>query len=82
VQLNALVVLLAVLSGAELGGIAGAILAIPVAAVIHVALTELLGPRLPWLKREEPPTHGAQPPTPEPGPPTPPTAPQPTTPTA
>lgn len=63
VQLNALVVLLAVLAGAELSGVAGAILAIPVAAVIHVALTEFLGPRFPWLAREEEPkTHAAEPP--------------------
>ena len=53
VQLNSLVVLLAVLAGAELSGIAGAIVAIPVAAVIHVALTELLGPRLPWIAHDE-----------------------------
>jgi predicted PurR-regulated permease PerM len=62
VQLNALVVLLAVLAGAELSGIAGAILAIPVAAVIHVALTEFLGPRLPWIAQEEPTVHAAEPP--------------------
>src|SRR5438270_336626 len=49
VRLNSLVVLLAVLAGAQVGGVAGAIFAIPVAAVIHVGLTEFLGPRIPWL---------------------------------
>lgn len=63
VQLNSLVVLLAVLAGAELGGIAGAILAIPVAAVIHVAMTEILGPRLPWIVSDEPIRHVAEPPS-------------------
>jgi predicted PurR-regulated permease PerM len=58
VRLNALVVLLAVLAGAQVGGVAGAIFAIPVAAVIHVALTEFLGSRLPWIAEEEP-THDA-----------------------
>ncbi len=69
VQLNALVVLLAVLAGAELGGITGAILAIPVAAVIHVTIVEFLGPRIPWLARaEEPPTPRAEPSEPALGP--------------
>ena len=54
VQLNSLIVLLAVLAGAQIGGVAGAIFAIPVAAVIHVALTEFFGPRLPWLVEEAP----------------------------
>jgi predicted PurR-regulated permease PerM len=69
VQLNALVVLLAVLAGAQVGGIAGAIFAIPVAAVIHVALTEFLGPRLPWMA-DEAPTHEANAPPEVPQPPT------------
>jgi len=54
VRLNSLVVLLAVLAGAQVGGVAGAIFAIPVAAVIHVGLTEFLGPRIPWLQEEAP----------------------------
>jgi predicted PurR-regulated permease PerM len=54
VRLNALIVLVAVLAGAELAKIPGAILAIPVAAVIHVAITEFLGPRIPWLAEEAP----------------------------
>jgi len=61
VQLNSLVVLLAVLAGAELSGISGAILAIPVAAVIHVTLTEFLGPRLPWIAGDDARTHAAEP---------------------
>ncbi len=62
VQLNALVVLLAVLAGAELSGIAGAILAIPVAAIIHVTLVEFVAPKMPWLVQdEEPETHAAEP---------------------
>lgn len=64
VQLNSLVVLLAVLAGAELSGVAGAILAIPVAAVIHVAMVEFLGPRVPWIaKQEAVETHRAEPPS-------------------
>lgn len=58
VRLNALIVIISVIAGAELAGISGAILAIPVAAVIHVALTEILGPRIPWLA-EEPGAHHA-----------------------
>jgi predicted PurR-regulated permease PerM len=54
VQLNALVVLLAVLAGAQVGGVAGAIFAIPIAAVIHVAMTEFFGSRLPWITDEAP----------------------------
>jgi predicted PurR-regulated permease PerM len=62
VQLNALVVLLAVLAGAELSGIAGAILAIPVAAVIHVALVEFVAPKMPWIAHnEEAKSHAAEP---------------------
>jgi predicted PurR-regulated permease PerM len=60
VRLNALIVLVSVLAGAELAGISGAILAIPVAAVIHVALTELVGPHLRWMV-EDAPTHEATP---------------------
>jgi len=64
VRLNALVVLLAVLAGAQIGGVAGAIFAIPVAAVIHVGLTEFLGPRIPWLKEEAPLHDAGAPPAP------------------
>jgi predicted PurR-regulated permease PerM len=52
VRLNSLVVLLAVLAGVQVGGVAGAIFAIPVAAVVHVVLTEFLGPRIPWLAED------------------------------
>ena len=61
VQLNALIVLLSVLAGAELAKIAGAILAIPVAAIVHVVLTEILRPRIPWLMGPDHPL--ADPPT-------------------
>jgi predicted PurR-regulated permease PerM len=54
VRLNALIVLVSVLAGADLAGISGAILAIPVAAVIHVALTELLAPRISWMSEDAP----------------------------
>jgi len=64
VQLNALVVLLSVLAGAQVSGVTGAIFAIPVAAVIHVALTEFLGPRLPWIVDEAPLHAPDTPPTP------------------
>jgi predicted PurR-regulated permease PerM len=64
VRMNSLVVLLAVLAGAEIAGVAGAILSIPIAAVLHVALVELLGPRLPWLNGGAPMLGPEMPPAP------------------
>ncbi|MHB8511681.1 MAG: AI-2E family transporter [Actinomycetota bacterium] len=42
VQLNALVVLVAVLAGAEIGKISGAILAIPIVGAAHAVITEVV----------------------------------------
>lgn len=52
VRLNSLVVLVSVLVGAELAGITGALIAIPVAAIVHVVLVEALGERMPWLRTD------------------------------
>jgi len=45
VQLNGLVILIALLVGAQLLGIPGALLAIPVAEIIRIVVTELLAYR-------------------------------------
>ena len=55
VSLNSLLVLVAVLAGAELGHIAGALLAIPVAGALQVLATEIAGWRR-EVKAEEPAT--------------------------
>lgn len=47
VQLTSLTVLVAALLGAEVGGILGALLAIPAAATLSILLRELFGARLP-----------------------------------
>ena len=57
VQLNPLVVLLAILAGVELAGILGALLAIPVAGVIQVVIRDLYDGRRGRLKAT--PTVGA-----------------------
>jgi predicted PurR-regulated permease PerM len=45
VQLNALVILIALLVGGQLLGIPGALLAIPVAEIIRILVTEILAYR-------------------------------------
>ena len=56
VRLNPLVILVAILVGAELGGIPGALLAIPAVAAVQASAHEFLGERYPWLRSAgEPP---------------------------
>jgi predicted PurR-regulated permease PerM len=54
VQLNGLVILIALLVGGQLLGIAGALLAIPVAEIIRIVLSELLAYRRTRQEAEEP----------------------------
>jgi predicted PurR-regulated permease PerM len=62
VQLNGLVILIALLVGGQLLGIPGALLAIPVAEIIRIVVTELLAyRRLPPEANE--PTVASSPPT-------------------
>ncbi|GAC1365036.1 MAG: hypothetical protein NVSMB32_08230 [Actinomycetota bacterium] len=54
VQLNALLVIVAVLAGSELMGIAGALLAIPVAGALHAMILEFApAPARAFLRQEE-----------------------------
>jgi predicted PurR-regulated permease PerM len=54
VQLNGLVILIALLVGGQLLGIPGALLAIPVAEIIRIVVTELLAYRRTRQEAEEP----------------------------
>jgi len=54
VQLNGLVILIALLVGGQLLGIAGALLAIPVAEIIRIVASELLAYRRTRREAEEP----------------------------
>ena len=54
VQLNGLVILIALLVGGQLLGIAGALLAIPVAEIIRIVVTELLAYRRTTQEAQEP----------------------------
>jgi predicted PurR-regulated permease PerM len=54
VQLNGLVILIALLVGGQLLGIAGALLAIPVAEIIRIVLSELLAYRRTRQEADEP----------------------------
>ena len=54
VQLNGLVILIALLVGGQLLGIAGALLAIPVAEIIRIVVTELLAYRCTGQEANEP----------------------------
>jgi predicted PurR-regulated permease PerM len=54
VQLNGLVILIALLVGGQLLGIAGALLAIPVAEIIRIVVTELLAYRRTTQEANEP----------------------------
>jgi predicted PurR-regulated permease PerM len=54
VQLNGLVILIALLVGGQLLGIAGALLAIPVAEIIRIVVTELLAHRRTGQEANEP----------------------------
>jgi predicted PurR-regulated permease PerM len=65
VQLNGLVILIALLVGGQLLGIPGALLAIPVAEIIRIVVTELLAYRRMTKEANEPavPSSPAEPTT-------------------
>jgi predicted PurR-regulated permease PerM len=63
VQLNGLVILIALLVGGQLLGIPGALLAIPVAEIIRIVVTELLAYRRTTQEAKEPAVASSSPPT-------------------
>ncbi|HEV2742648.1 MAG TPA: AI-2E family transporter, partial [Rubrobacter sp.] len=63
VQLNGLVILIALLVGGQLLGIPGALLAIPVAEIIRIVVTELLAYRRTAREAHEPAVATSAPPT-------------------
>src|SRR5918993_1264196 len=63
VQLNGLVILIALLVGGQLLGIPGALLAIPVAEIIRIVVTELLAYRRTTQVASETPVGSSSPPT-------------------
>src|SRR5215204_4732152 len=63
VQLNGLVILIALLVGGQLLGIPGALLAIPVAEIIRIVVTELLAYRRTPREANEPAVASSSPPT-------------------
>src|SRR5215204_1568945 len=63
VQLNGLVILIALLVGGQLLGIPGALLAIPVAEIIRIVITELLAYRRTPREAREPAVATSAPPT-------------------
>jgi predicted PurR-regulated permease PerM len=63
VQLNGLVILIALLVGGQLLGIPGALLAIPVAEIIRIVITELRAYRRTAREANEPPVAPSSPPT-------------------
>jgi predicted PurR-regulated permease PerM len=63
VQLNGLVILIALLVGGQLLGIPGALLAIPVAEIIRIVVTELLAYRRTAPEANEPAVASSAPPT-------------------
>jgi predicted PurR-regulated permease PerM len=63
VQLNGLVILIALLVGGQLLGIPGALLAIPVAEIIRIVITELLAYRRTAREAKEPAVAASAPPT-------------------
>jgi predicted PurR-regulated permease PerM len=63
VQLNGLVILIALLVGGQLLGIPGALLAIPVAEIIRIVVTELLAYRRTREDSKEPAVASSSPPT-------------------
>jgi predicted PurR-regulated permease PerM len=63
VQLNGLVILVALLVGGQLLGIPGALLAIPVAEIIRIVITELLAYRRTAREANEPAVATSTPPT-------------------
>jgi predicted PurR-regulated permease PerM len=65
VQLNGLVILIALLVGGQLLGIPGALLAIPVAEIIRIVVTEILAYRRTALEANEPAVASSPPTTSE-----------------
>jgi predicted PurR-regulated permease PerM len=65
VQLNGLVILIALLVGGQLLGIPGALLAIPVAEIIRILVTEILAYRRSRKDAKEPAVASASPGTSE-----------------
>jgi predicted PurR-regulated permease PerM len=63
VQLNGLVILIALLVGGQLLGIPGALLAIPVAEIIRIVVTELLAYRSAAKEASQPAVASSSPPT-------------------
>ena len=63
VQLNGLVILIALLVGGQLLGIPGALLAIPVAEIIRIVITELLAYRRATQQENEPAVTSSSPPS-------------------
>ncbi len=63
VQLNGLAILIALMIGAQLLGIVGALLAIPVAEIIRIVVTEVLAYRRTSREANEPAVASASPPT-------------------
>ncbi len=63
VQLNGLAILIALLVGGQLLGIVGALLAIPVAEIIRILVTELLAYRRTTREADEPAVASSSPPT-------------------
>src|SRR5215216_5928181 len=63
VQLNGLVILIALLVGGQLLGIPGALLAIPVAEIIRIVVTELVAYRRTTQEANEPVVASSSPPT-------------------
>lgn len=63
VQLNGLAILIALLVGGQLLGIVGALLAIPVAEIIRIVVTELLAYRHTTREANEPAVASSSPPT-------------------
>ncbi len=63
VQLNGLAILIALLVGGQLLGIVGALLAIPVAEIIRIVVTELLAYRRAAKEASEPAATSSSPPT-------------------
>jgi predicted PurR-regulated permease PerM len=63
VQLNGLVILIALLVGGQLLGIPGALLAIPVAEIIRILITEILAYRRTAREADEPTIAASSPPT-------------------
>jgi predicted PurR-regulated permease PerM len=64
VQLNGLVILIALLVGGQLLGIPGALLAIPVAEIIRILITELVAYRRAAREAKEPAVASTSPPAP------------------